>query len=146
MNVASVTATPPGEPPLTAVSPEVEVKVSNTQLPAAKHEVLGAQCDVAPPTLHGATGPERGPFTVRVSSSGIKQITFYLDGRKIETLRQSQAKDKAFSLRINAGKLSYGVHRVSFKTVMANAVCAQTSASRVFVRPYQARVKLHFTG
>ncbi len=147
VNVATVTATPPGEPPLTVVSHEVEVKASTTPKPEGKGGVLPSEeCHVPTPALQGATGPERGTFTVHVSSNGVKQITFYLDGRKVKTLGQSQSKGKPFSLKINAAKLSYGAHRVSFKTVMVSAACAETSAGRVFVRPYQARVKLHFTG
>ncbi len=145
VNVASVTATPPGEPPLTISSHEVQVNVSTE--PAAKTGVgASAECHVPTPALQGATGPERGTFTVHVSASGVKQITFYLDGRKVKTLKASQAKRKAFSLKINAEKLSYGAHRLSFKTVMASAACAETSAGRVFVRPFTAHVKLHFTG
>lgn len=145
VNVASVTATPPGEPPLTVSSHEVQVNVSTE--PAAKHEVLpSAECRVPTPALQGGTGPQRGTFTVHVSANGVKQITFYLDGRKVKMLKQAQAKGKTFSLKINAAKLSYGAHRVSFKTVMASSACAETSAGRVFVRPFRARVKLHFTG
>ena len=48
--------------------------------------------------LSGGTGSKRGPFTVHISSLGIKQITFLLDGKKIKTLKSSQAKGGKFSL------------------------------------------------
>ncbi len=84
-------------------------------------------------------------FTVRVRSSGIKQITFYLDGRKLKTLKQTQARGGAFKININARKLAYGLHRVSFRTVMTNSACAETASSRAFVRP-KAAVAPRFTG
>ena len=59
VNVAGVTATPPGEPPLTAVSHEVQVNVSTE--PAANSGVSpSAECHVPTPALQGATGPKRG--------------------------------------------------------------------------------------
>jgi hypothetical protein len=83
---------------------------------------------------------------LRVSSSGIKQLTFYLDGRKLKTLKQSQARGRAFNLKIDARKLAYGVHRVAFKAMMTNSNCAENASSQVFVRPFAARVAPRFTG
>ena len=141
VNVASVTGTPPGEAPISATSHEVVVNVGG------KGAVLPfATCSVATPLLRGATGPQTGTFTVHVTSSGVKQITFYLDGRKLKTMTQKQSKKGTFSVKINAHKLSYGAHRVSIKTSMVSAACAQSASSRVFVRPFAARVAPKFTG
>ena len=51
-------------------------------------------------------GSRRSPFSVRIPSFGIKEITFYLDGHKLKTLKASQAKHGEFSLTINPSKLS----------------------------------------
>jgi len=140
-NIASVTGTPPGEAPISVTSHEVVVNVG-------KGEVLPfiAKCSVAAPVLRGATGPETGVFTVRVSSNGVKQVTFYLDGHKLTTMHQKQAKKGTFSIKIDARKLSYGAHRISMKTAMISTACAQSASSRVFVRPFAARVAPRFTG
>ncbi len=135
VNVASVTGTPPGESPLSVGSHEVLVNVGGKGGVLPFREVLGGDA-----ALRGATGPQRGHLHGPRQLSGVKQITFYLDGRKLKTLAQQQAKNGTFSVKINARKLSYGAHRVSIKTAMVSAACAQSASSRVFVRPFAARV------
>jgi hypothetical protein len=80
-----------------------------------------------------------------VSSTGIKEITFYLDGRKLETLAQSRARDSRFTLQINPRKLRYGAHTVAFKAVMLSAGCSPVGHATVFVRPQTQHVA-KFTG
>ena len=155
INVAEATATAPGEELPTLKSHEVEVivpgvpgtksQVAPQTAPQEPHQGVLALCETSKPVLHGLSVVEHGTFTVRVSSSGIKQITFYLDGRKLKALKQSQAKHGSFSVTINAHELHYGVHRVSFKTVMSNTNCAEVASSRAFVRPKVA-VAPAFTG
>ena len=96
--------------------------------------------------LHGAGGSKRGPFTVRISALGIKQITFYLDNRKLKTLTKAQAKNGQFTIKIDPRKLSYGAHKVSLKTVMSDANCAKLARAGVFVHPHPPVVKPKFTG
>ncbi|HTY95535.1 MAG TPA: hypothetical protein VMB91_00730 [Solirubrobacteraceae bacterium] len=96
--------------------------------------------------LHGASGSKHGPFTIHISSLGIKQITFYLDGHKLKTLAAAQARNGQFSVRIDAGKLHYGVHRVSVRTVMSDSLCAAIARAGVFVHARPAAVKPKFTG
>ena len=83
---------------------------------------------------------------VQASSRGIKQITFYLDGRKLKTLKQSQAKHGKFTVEINPLKLSLGAHRLVAKTVMINPHCTSPAHSSVFVRPLSQRAVPKFTG
>jgi hypothetical protein len=104
------------------------------------------QCVVPQPVLGGASGPKRGIFTLQIGALGIKQITFYLDGHKLKTLRQAQAKGGKFAIKVDASKLSYGAHRVSVKTLMSNPNCASISRSGVFVRPDTRVAVLPFTG
>ena len=164
LNVATVTGTPEGEAPIIHESDTVEVKVPESKLPAkngepgssgtaapgvnlpgpAKHEVIAA-CE-ATAGLHGGAGPKRKTFTVQMSSRGVKQITFYLDGHKLKTLKQSQAKHGEFTVKINPGKLSFGAHRLSTRTVLSNAHCKAPAHSSVFVRPFSQRSVPKFTG
>jgi hypothetical protein len=96
--------------------------------------------------LHGASGPKHGTFTVRISSLGIKQITFYLDGHKLKTLKQSQAKGGKFTIKINPRKLSYGAHKVSIRTVMSDSNCVPIARSSVFVHALASSRTPRFTG
>ena len=96
--------------------------------------------------LHGASGSKRKPFTLHIQALGIKQITFYIDGRELKTLSAGQAKNGEFAIRIDPSRLRYGAHRVSVKTVMTQSACATVARSAVFVRPRPAAVKPKFTG
>jgi hypothetical protein len=96
--------------------------------------------------LKGVGGSKRRPFTVHVRSLGIKEITFYVDGRKVKTLKSSQAKNGQFSLRVDPRKLGYGAHKLSAKAVMADPACANIARSGVFVRPHPPVLKPKFTG
>jgi hypothetical protein len=163
VNEASVTGTPQGEPPLTQDSNRVEVSVPAQPGPAGLPqtaagkspgpttsgtpggEVLG-ECPARRPVLHNASGPKLTAFTLKVISRGIQQISFYLDGRKLKTLTQRQAKAGKFAIRIDPRLLSYGAHKVSIKARMSGAGCATVGRSSVFVRPTTQRVVPKFTG
>jgi hypothetical protein len=164
VNVATVTGTPPGGVPILEAAPPVEVTVPSppttpgatstppggqvsTQSagkPGPKQEVAAA-CE-AKPALQGASGPKRKTFSVHVASKGISRITFYVDGRKLKTLAEAQAKKGMFTVKINPRKLSFGAHRLSFTTVQTNPDCTKTARSSVFVHPFSAKVPPKFTG
>ena len=153
-NEASVAAGAAGQEPMVLTSPMVEVlaKVEVRAQAPGKPLVqpppqvgVLARCE-ASPRMGGISGPQRRPFTVRVSSRGVKRITFYIDGHRVRTLQRSQAKGGQFSIKINPRRLSYGPHRVSFRTVMLNPTCATAASARTFVRPFAARVAPRFTG
>jgi uncharacterized repeat protein (TIGR01451 family) len=159
-NVASVTGTPEGEAPISHESNKVVVEVPASEVapkngtsptvavnpppPTPKNGVL-AECERLAP-LKGASGPKRGTFTVQASSIGIKQVTFYLDGRKLKTLKQSQAKRGEFTVKINPLKLSFGAHKLLAKTLMSNPNCKAPARASVFVRPLSQRAAPKFTG
>ncbi len=117
----------------------------NVAVPA---QITKAQCAISESVivLHGVSGSKRKTFAVRIPALGIKEITFYLDGRKVKTLKASQASNGEFKVNINPGKLSYGAHRVSVKTVMTDNACAAIARSAVFVHTKRALVKPRFTG
>jgi hypothetical protein len=157
VNEAGVTATPQGESPFTHTSNPVEVKVpaqpgaKKTPQPtppeAPPSLVVRKFCAAALPAMRVPAGPKRRPFTVRIGSAGIKQVTFYLDGHKLKSLKQSQARGGKFSLVVDPATLSYGPHTLSIKALPRNPDCASVASSGVIVRPYQAvRAIKNFTG
>ncbi|HTY97807.1 MAG TPA: hypothetical protein VMB91_12250 [Solirubrobacteraceae bacterium] len=126
------------EKPLTSNKVVVRVPVEN----------VAAQCTIneSAIVLSGASGSKRGPFTIHISSLGVKQITFLLDGKKLATLKSSQAKKGQFSLKINTSKLRYGAHHLTVRTVMTDAACAPIARAAVFVKPHAPAVTPKFTG
>ena len=121
-------------------------QTAGSKSPGKPRAGVGERCIASRPVLHGASGPKQDVFTVEVSSTGIRQITFYLDGHKLSTLKQSQAKHRKFALKIDPRKLSFGAHRVSVSTVMSNPDCARVALANVFVHARTARAVPKFTG
>jgi hypothetical protein len=138
-NAATVTGQPPSGPPVSGTG-SVVANVAK--------QVVAAVCSVSESSivLHGVGGSVRQPFTVRISSLGIKQITFYLDKRKLKTLTSAQAKNGQFTIKIDPRKLRYGAHKVSITTVMSDTACASLARAGVFVHPHPPIVKPKFTG
>ncbi len=128
VNVTAAAVTPPPSPP-------------------AKQEVAGI-CDISESsiTLRGASGSRKKPFNVSVPSLGIKEITFYVDGKKLKTLTSAHAVKGQFVVAIDPRKYHFGAHKVSIKTVMTNAGCAKIARSGVFVRAKPAAITPKFTG
>ncbi len=144
---------------LTTVGPYVnEATVVGNEKPQTSNKVVvqvtapaqqvKAQCAIneSAIVLKGGTGSKRGPFTVHITSLGIKQITFLLDGKRIKTLKSSQATGGQFSLRIDPSKLHYGAHTLTVRTVMTDAACSPLARAAVFVRPHTPVVTPKFTG
>ena len=146
-NIATVSAKTPGGTPLEMSSPKVEVVASK----ATKQEPKGGvgpekvAC-IARAVLHGVNGPQRGTFSVWMSARGLAQVTFYLDGRKLATLKHAQARHGVFKVLVHAGRLAHGAHRVSFKAVPSGAQCPRATGAKVFVRPARAARPPKFTG
>ena len=137
-NKVVVDVTPPNTP-IPTPTPNQEV--------APKQEVK-AVCDISESavTLHGVSGSKHNPFKVSVPSLGIKEVTFYVDGKKLKTLTAAHAVKGQFVVTVNPSKYRYGAHKVSVKTVMTNPLCANIARSGVFVRAHPARVTPKFTG
>jgi hypothetical protein len=165
-NEATVTGTAVGASPLTLTSNRVVVEAAGTKsitraggepvtAPAASNAASApakpssghlAQCQASRPALQGVSGSERGVFTLQVASRGIKQITFFLDGHKLATLTQSQARHGKFTLKVDSRRLSYGAHKLSATVVVTNSNCARIATSRVFVHARTERLAPRFTG
>jgi hypothetical protein len=135
-------APPPG--PHSAAGPAANNPAGAAAKPSS-HRVL-ARCEASRPALHGASGAKHGVFTLQIASKGIKQITFYLDGRRLKAFSQAQARHGQFSLQVDPRKLSYGAHRLSITTVMSNPNCARVALAHVFVHARTERIAPKFTG
>ena len=127
--------------------------VVNVTAEPAKQEPLAEQtvaaaCSVSEGAiqLRGASGAKRTPFKVTISSLGIKEITFFVDGRKLKRFTAAQAVKGQFAVTIDPRKYHYGAHKVSVKTVMGSAGCANIARSGVFLRARPATIKPKFTG
>jgi len=125
-----------------------KAKASNRVIVNIPQQQVKAQCAISgsPIELHGASGSKRRTFSVRIPSAGIAQIAFYLDRHRIRTLSAAQTTNGQFEIRIDPGKLRYGAHTVSVRTVMTDSACTAIVRSAVFVRPRPAAVKPKFTG
>jgi len=148
-NEASVTGTPPGEPPLTHTSNRVEALAPGPSVGAAPEKLKRSPelprggvlpCAPASLVLRGASGPKRAVFAVQIGWKRIVQITLYLDRRTLKTLklRPSQVQGKS-TIRIDPRALSYGGHRVKLAAVASDPRCPAGSLASVFVRPRPGR-------
>jgi hypothetical protein len=154
VNEASVTGTPPDGPAIAHVSNQVEtvVPASPSSPPQVLSGVSPAEkisvkpfCESALPAMHLPSGPRNGTVTLHISAADVKQVTFYLDGRKLKTLKHSQARGGKFTLTLDVRKLSYGGHTLSVKAVPINALCASAASSGVIVRQRPV-IAVKFTG
>ena len=153
-NQVVVEVLPPNPaPPASPGSNEAEVTVPKTGVaspvtPGVPHptQVVAGVCEASPPILRGASGPKSGTFTAQVNSAGVKQITFYLDGRKLKTLHSGQARRGSYSITIKPRTLAYGQHKLSVKTLPADVNCAAVARTGVFVRPRPQQAVARFAG
>ena len=127
---------------------EPKAPVANPATPGVPRptQTVAGVCEASPPVLRGASGPKSGTFTAQVSSAGTKQITFYLDGRKLKTLRSERARRGTYSITINPRKLAYGQHKLSVKTLPADVNCAAAARTGVFVHPRPQQAVARFAG
>ena len=111
-------------------------------------QVVKPECTINETTivLKGGSGSKRKPFTVSISSLGVKEITFYVDGKKLKTLTAAQAKNGQFVIKIDPRKLHFGAHTVTAKAVMTEAICPPLARSAKFVRPKPPKIIPKFTG
>ena len=131
-----------------ATSKEANAPNAEDTIVAPGKQVVLPACTVNEPSivLGGVAGSKRKPFTAHIPALGIKELTFYLDGRKIKTLKAANANKGVFSVKIDPRKLRYGAHKVTVKAVMTEAVCAAIARTAAFVHPRPAKIKPKFTG
>ncbi|MDQ6776416.1 MAG: hypothetical protein M3071_09425 [Actinomycetota bacterium] len=85
----------------------------------------------AHPQLRGVFGTAGNSVTARLTSLGVKSVTFYLDGHKIATL--TTAHNGFFTITISTAHLSFGRHRITAKTVMKQSFCKPVSLQKSFI-------------
>jgi uncharacterized repeat protein (TIGR01451 family) len=133
-NVAAVTATPPGGPPIGPVQSSVVANVP-------RQAVLACTITKAVVRTVGLNGNH--PFTAIVSGQGITSVTFYLDGRKVKTLKAPNA-GAGYQIKLDPKQTRAGGHRLSARVAVA---CGPAQQAVVPFRHARARhVTPHFTG
>ena len=55
--------------------------------------------------MDGPQGCVRNRFRARVKATGVASISFYLDGRKLKTLRAKNAHNGLLAITVNTAKL-----------------------------------------
>jgi hypothetical protein len=93
--------------------------------------------------LRGPSGCVKQAFRARVSGRSIASVTFFVDGRKVKTVRRGSA----FSLKVNPAKYGLGRHKVV--AVVRFTAESGTKARRLpltFRRCAQGAVAPRFTG
>jgi hypothetical protein len=104
----------------------------------------------AAPALRGPEGCVRGRLVASVAASGVRSVTFYLDGRKLRKLSSRDVRAGRLSISIAAAGLPLGAHRLIARIAMRAQApsTAVYSASRAltFVRCGSSTVTPRFTG
>jgi hypothetical protein len=153
MNSAGECAEPKQQidtPPLTVVvvenAPPVAATVANRQPAPAVGQVLGATGVVVAANAR-MQGPKRcvvRPFRQVLRGQGIKRVTMYVNGRKVQTMSGGRS---SYSLLIDPRRYRTGVVRVSAKVeyVAASGRRAQTLSMTV-LRCAKSAVQPRFAG
>lgn len=101
-----------------------------------------------PGTAHisGPRRPVTGPFTVTVTGRAIKRVVFYVDGRRVKTVRAKSGRRK-FELTINPRNQSRRVHRVTARVTFSTTSQTPSTWLRLtYRRPPAAAPPPRFTG
>lgn len=99
---------------------------------AVNAKLVKGVCVRAPVTLRGFSMAVRSSLTAHVPATGVKSVTFYLDGRKLSTV--TKPRHQRFSLRVNLRGLHYGYHRLRANVVMRSSLCGNSRAAGAFIR------------
>jgi hypothetical protein len=94
--------------------------------------------------LSGKTGCVRGAFSARVRGTQMASVTFSLDGRRVQTVKDPRP---SYSLRVNVRKLRVGIHVVSALVRFRAESGTKNKTMRLsFQRCAAALTKPRFTG
>lgn len=89
--------------------------------------------------LSGPTRPVSGPFTVAVIGRKIKRVVFYVDGRRVKTVRAKTGRTK-FKLTVNPRNQSRRVHRVTARVTFTTSSRTPSKVLRLAYRRRPAAV------
>jgi len=110
-------------------------------------DVLESMIQPLPGTarLTGPSGPVDGPFTVSVTGRAIQSVTFYVDGRRVGTVRAIPGR-KRFVVTINPRGQSRRVHRVTARVTFTPSSRTKATTRRLaYLRASRPRAP-SFTG
>jgi hypothetical protein len=102
------------------------------------------------PSLSGPHGCVRAGFRVSLKASGVRNVSFYMDGHKLGTLSARNARKGRLTFQIDPSRLSVGAHRLTAKITMTPAArtAKATRATRAItvLRCRSAVLTPRFTG
>ncbi len=158
---AASCATPAPPAPTPTPSPSATVTPDPTSVPSAAAPAdapapAGAPAPLSvspPPKLPVAGGAARisgprspdGPFRVSVTGREIVSVTYYVDGRRVATMRARPRRTR-FSLRIDPGGQGSGVHRVTARVRFTERSGSTSTRLRFTYRRRATSVRPRFTG
>lgn len=97
------------------------------------------------PLLHGVPETVTSSLSPYVPAAGVKGVTFYLDGRKLETV--NKPSHQRFSLAINAQTLSFGAHRLKAEVTTLSRSCRPAEApAATFIHVHANSLSPSFAG
>ena len=136
-------STPPPPPPGDDPPPAEQPAAAEAPAPEPGGQaVLGEQFVSPAARLLAPSGCAGRPFTARIRGRGIASVVFYLDGRKVRTVRGANPK-----LRVDPRRMSVGVHRlVAVVRFNASSRTAPRRIVRSFQRCARALQEPRFTG
>jgi uncharacterized repeat protein (TIGR01451 family) len=86
---------------------------------AAKSGVASSK--TSSPSLRGPKKCFRGTFTASVTSPGVSNVTFYVDGHRVVRRTSHSTSNGLISIRINGAKLKAGLHSLLAKITMTQS-------------------------
>jgi hypothetical protein len=124
---AAPTPSAPGPSASTPTSSRPKVSPTPTPTPAAGSPASGTA------KLTGPGGAVSGPFSVAVTGRAIRQVVFYVDGRRRSIVRARPGRTR-FALRINPRGQSRRVHRVTVRVTFTPRSGTTTVTRRLTYR------------
>jgi hypothetical protein len=105
----------------TVITKTVTNEITTSSISAnAKSGVASSK--TSSPSLRGPKKCFRGTFTASVTSPGVSNVTFYVDGHRVVRRTSHSTSNGLISIRINGAKLKAGIH-----SLMAKITMTQTS-------------------
>jgi len=86
-----------------------------------------------------------GPFRVTVTGRRIAKVEFYVDGKRVSTVRAKEGR-KNFTVTVNPRRQSGRVHRVTARVTYKPGSRTRTTTRRVTYRRLTAPRPPQFTG
>jgi hypothetical protein len=102
------------------------------------------------PSLSGPRGCVRASFRVSIRATGVRGVSFYMDGHRLKTMTARDARHGRLTLRIDPTRLSVGAHRLTARITMAptasTARTTRVTRTSTVLRCRSAVLTPRFTG